>query len=94
MPTFRELVNGSLTCGELPLFAWALPGSTLIATKRTHVAAKPGDKGCGKANFTIWRTKDQITLYRVSKRFDFMATCLDCGAVTQVHADIWKEMTS
>lgn len=100
---FKQLVDRSLKCGELPIVAWRDPlpvSHTAIVLREDlpdqwkHIEAKPGDTGCDKSNFKVWRTKAQIRLHTTMDRLDFMTTCLECGAVMAVHADIWKDMRS
>ena len=90
---FRQLVNGSIRCGQLPIVAWSDPTHVLsINPKPKHFEAKEGDTGCDSSNFTVWRTQDQIDVHKTLGKFDFMVTCLECRAVMAVHADIWKDM--
>lgn len=87
---FRQLVNGSLKCGQLPIIAWFKPEFA-----HPHPIEVEGSAtGCDSSNFTVWRTMDQIDSHKLTGRFDFMVTCLECHAVTAVHANIWKDMRS
>ncbi len=49
---FKQLVNGSIKCGQLPIIAWATEVSVLaLNPKPKHLEALGGDTGCDSHNF-------------------------------------------